>query len=160
MKTRTIVIIILIALFLFSARNYIKELAEPLFNGEESQFTEEQQSAIDSFKDGASNIFNLFKGGLFSLSELADLGILDKDNPLQSLGELIDNDERVSITDIDISSLNLEHLSDEQKLELLDVFTGEKTMTELISGGSFTLKDFQDMGLFDAILDNMKKSGE
>ena len=40
----------------------------------------------------------------------------------------------------------------------MQVFTGDISMTELIATGEFTLKDFQDMGLFSVIIDNIGNS--
>ena len=67
---------------------------------------------------------------------------------LESLGELIDTDNRFSMSDIDISSLNLEHLSSEQISMLGQVISGDMTMTQLIASGEFTFSDIQKTGLF------------
>ncbi|MEX1377186.1 MAG: hypothetical protein AB1Z23_06895 [Eubacteriales bacterium] len=159
MKTKTIVIIILIGLALFASRNYIKDFVGPIFDGndETTSFTEEQQSALDDFKNGVSNVFSLFKDNLFSLDELGDADVVDDEKPLKSIGEMIDNDDSFSITDISISSLNLENLNNEQIAMLAKALTGEITMTELLTSGKFTFKDLQDMGLFEVIMDNLKK---
>jgi len=161
MKTKTLVVIILIGLVLFSARNYIKDTVLPYLNGTEestSEYTEEQQSAIDEFKDGVINVFALMKDNIFSQDELSDMNILDGKKPLESLGELIDNDKSFSVSDIDIDSLNLENLNNEQITMLMKVFSGQMSMTELLTSGTFTFKDLQDMGLFNVIMDNINKS--
>jgi len=162
LKTKTIVIILFCALVIFSARNYIKDSVLPFLgiNLEENSenYTNEQQSAIDDFKNGVTSVFNLMKDGLFSLTELIDLGILDKETPMESLGKLIDNDESFSVSDIDIDSLSLENLNNEQYTLILKVFSGQMTMTELITSGKFTLTDLQNIGLFDAIMDNINNS--
>lgn len=159
MKTSTIVIIIICALVLFTAREPIKNFVQSFINDEEA-YNDEQQSAIDEFKEGAGNIFGMMKKGLFSLDELIHLGILDGENPLKSLGEKIDNDNKFSMSDIDINSLNLENLSAEQTSILMQVISGNMTMTELVTSGEFTMKNLQDMGLFDVIMDNIGKSDE
>jgi len=158
MKTKTIVIIILCALVIFAARNYIKDFVTDIIDNGGIDYTEQQQSAIDSFKEGAGNVFNLMKEGLFTLDELVDLGILEKDHPLESLGELIDKDNRFSMSDVDITKLNLEHLSSEQISLLGQVISGDMTMTQLIATGKFSFSDFQKMGLFEMIISSINKS--
>ena len=160
MKTKTIVIILLLGLAIFAARNYIKDFLAPLFDGkdETTVFTDEQQDALDDFKSGVSNVFTLFKDNLFSLDELSDADVVDDEQPLESIGKMIDNDDSFKITDISINSLNLENLSNDQIALLAKALTGEITMTELLTSGEFTFKDLQDMGLFDVIMENIKKS--
>ena len=153
MKTKTIVIIILCALALFASRKYIIDFFSPFFNG--GEFTQEQQSAIDDYKEGTGNIFDLLKDKLFSLEDLTDLGILSGENTLEKIGELIDNDNRFSMSDIDIGSLHLEHLSEEQTDMLLKVISGDMTMTQLVTSGKFTLKDLQETGLIDVIINSI-----
>ncbi len=153
MKTKTIVIIIFCALALFAARKYIIDFISPYLNL--GDYSQEQQSAIDDYNEGSGNIFDLLKDKLFSMEDLIDLGILDGENPLENLGELIDNDNRFSMSDIDISSLNLESLSEEQTDILMDVISGKMTMTQLVTSGKFTLKDLQEIGLIDVIIDSI-----
>ena len=133
MKTKTIVIIVFCALALFASRNYIKDTVIPFFF------------------DGEND---------FSLDELIDLNILDGDNTLESLGQFADNDNGFSMSDIDISSLNLEALSDEQLGMLMRVISKDMTMTELIQSGKFTLQDLKDVGLFDVMVDSLNNTDE
>lgn len=133
MKTKTIVLIIFIALALFASRNFIKEEVIPFFFDSENEF---------------------------SLNELIDLDILDGDNTMESLGQFADNDNRFSMSDIDISSLNLKSLSDEQIGMLMRVISKDMTMTELIQSGEFTLQDLKDVGLFDVMVDSLRNTDE
>ena len=163
MKTKTIVIIIFCGLALFASRNYIKDLSLTFLDDDKvvsDDYTQDQQSAIDDFKNGASNVFSLLKDNLFSLDELSDLKILDNKNPLQSLGELIDNDKSFSMSDINIDSLNLNDVSDEQLSTLMKVISGDMTMSQLVISGEFTMEDLQNMGLFDVIMDNIGKDSD
>lgn len=133
MKTKTLVIIIFCALVLFASRNFIKEEIFPFFFGEDSDF---------------------------SLNELIDLGVLDKENTLESFANFADNDNRFSMSDIDISSLDLSTLSDEQLGMLMRVIAKDMTMTELIKSGEFTLQDLKDVGLFDIMIDSLNNKNE
>jgi len=133
LKTKTIVIIIFCALVLFASRNFIKD------------------EIIPFFFDGDNN---------FSLNELVDLGILDNENTLESLAQFADNDKSFSMSDIDIDSLNLGKLSDEQLSMLMRVIARDMTMTELIKSGEFTLQDLKDVGLFDVMMDNLGNKNE
>ena len=133
MKTKTLVIIIFCVLVLFASRNFIKDEVIPFFFGEDSDF---------------------------SLNELINLGILDNENTLESLGHFADNDNDFSMSDIDINSLNLSALSDEQLGMLMRVISKDMTMTELIKSGEFTLQDLKDVGLFDVIMDNLSNTNE
>ena len=162
MNKKLIILVAVLAFLSLTSCSYIEKLelpSLPSIDGENilDDYSNEQESALTDFKDGASNVFNLMKDGLFSLKELTELGILDDENPLESLGELIDNNKSFSMSDIDISSLNIENLTEEQITMLMKVISGEMTMTELITSGTFTLKDFQDMGLFDVIIDNINR---
>lgn len=133
MKTKTLVIIIFCVLVLFASRNFIKDEVIPFFFGEDSDF---------------------------SLNELINLGILDNENTLESLGHFADNDNDFSMSDIDINSLNLSALSDEQLGMLMRVISKDMTMTELIKSGEFTLQDLKDVGLFDVIMDNLSNKDD
>lgn len=133
MKTKTLVIIIFCVLVLLASRNFIKDEVIPFFFGEDNDF---------------------------SLNELIDLGILDNENTLESLGHFADNDNDFSMSDIDINSLNLSALSDEQLGMLMRVISKDMTMTELIKSGEFTLQDLKDVGLFDVIMDNLSNKDE
>jgi len=155
LKTKTIIIILLCALALFAARNYIIDFVSPLLSGDD--YTQEQQSAIDEYNEGSGSIFDLMKDKLFSLEDLINLGIFDNEDSLEDLGESIDNDNRFSMSDIDISSLHLENLSETQVDMLLDVISGDMTMTQLVTSGEFTFKDLQEVGLLDVIIDSLSK---
>lgn len=134
MKTKTLVIIIFLALALFASRNFIKDEVIPFFFDEDNNF---------------------------SLNELIDLGILDNENTMESLAQFADNDENnFSMSDIDIDSLNLEALSDEQLGMLMRVIAKDMTMAELISSGEFTLQDLKDVGLFDVMMDNLSNTSD
>lgn len=133
MKTKTLVIIIFTGLALFASRNFIKDEVIPFFVNSENEF---------------------------SLDELIDLGVLDGENTLESLGQFADNDNRFSMSDIDISSLNLDSLSDEQLSMLMRVIAKDMTMTELIQSGEFTLQDLKDVGLFDVMTDSLSNTND
>ena len=61
------------------------------------------------------------------------------------------------MSDIDISSLHLENLSETQVEMVLDVISGDMTMTQLVTSGEFTFKDLQEVGLLDVIIDSLSK---
>ena len=64
------------------------------------------RSYYDDYNEGSGNIFDLLKDKLFSMEDLIDLGILDGENPLENLGELIDNDNRFSMSVITSYSIH------------------------------------------------------
>jgi hypothetical protein len=164
MKKNIFILLIVAVVMIFAACGNVKVLEIEDLQGNTIEvstqgLSDEQIEALTDVASGDSDLKALVRSNLFTQQELTKIGLTPVGNmSMPAQGGRMNNDD---FSDVDIDSLNLEGLTEEQVSAVEDIIAGDLSPQGAVDDGVLTMQELQQTGLLtDMPQGGQRKSAE